>query len=131
MSYTVKSMASSWITMVCIVGSLWRKGKFMSYYVYFIQPEGNGNRPVKIGYSSNPENRCRDLQTSNPGKLKVCVKLPFDTEAEAREAERTLQSLAGKKHRRMNGEWFVLYGSWKKFIAQAMKIYDGNQASKC
>jgi len=46
------------------------------------------------------------------------------------EDERTLQWLAGKKHRRMEGEWFIIYGSWKKFIAQAMKIYDGNQRNK-
>ena len=102
----------------------------MSYYVYFIQPEGKGNRPVKIGYSKNPESRCRNLQTSNPRKLKICVKLPFDSESLAREAEQTFQWLAGKKHRSLEGEWFIIYGSWKKFISQAMKSYDGNQRKK-
>ena len=98
----------------------------MSYYVYFIQPEGKGNKPVKIGYSKDPEARCKELQTANPKKLSICVKLPFETEGQAREAERTFHWLAGKKHRRLTGEWFVIYGSWKKFIAQAMKAYDGN-----
>ena len=103
----------------------------MNHYVYFIQQEGKGNKPVKIGYSINPESRCRYLQVANCCKLKICLKLPFDSEVLAREAERTFHWLAGKKHRRMEGEWFIIYGSWKKFIAQAMKIYDGNQSKKC
>jgi len=99
----------------------------MSHYVYFIQATTGKNAPVKIGYSKDPEARCKSLQTANPKKLKLCVTLPFDTEKEAREAERTLQSLAGKKYKSLNGEWFIIYGSWKKFIAEGMKIFDGNQ----
>ena len=102
----------------------------MSYYVYFIQPQGKGNKPVKIGYSKDPEARCKNLQTSNSDKLKICLKLPFDSEAEAREAERTFHWLAKKKFRKIRGEWFIIYGSWKKFIGEAMKIYDGNQNAK-
>lgn len=113
-----------------IVGFLCIIGGIMSYYVYFIQPKGRGNRPVKIGYSKDPESRCKTLQTSNPDKLKICIRLPFETELEAREAERTLQWLAGKKFKRMEGEWFIIYGPWKKFISQAMKIYDHNQTVK-
>ena len=103
----------------------------MSYYVYFIQRDKKGNQPVKIGYSKNPESRMIDLQVANCDKLKIALQLPFETEALAREAERTMHWLARKKHRKLNGEWFIIYGSWKKFISQCMKIYDGNQRVKC
>ena len=102
----------------------------MSHYVYFVRRVGKGNSPVKIGYSKDPESRCKKLQTANSDKLKVCVKLPFDTEEEAREAERAFHWLARKMHKGLQGEWFMIYGSWKHFIAKAMKIYDGNQKAK-
>lgn len=102
----------------------------MNHYVYFIQQDRHANGPVKIGYSSDPENRCKSLQTANSRKLKICFSLPFDTESMAREAERTFHYLARKKHRHLEGEWFIIRGSWKRFVSQAMKIYDGNQSAK-
>ena len=102
----------------------------MSYYVYFIQQKGKGNQPVKIGYSKSPEKRLESLQTSNPQKLKICMSFPFDSESEAREMERTMHWLASKRFKRLNGEWFIIYGSWKKFISQCFKIYDKNQEQK-
>ncbi len=101
----------------------------MPFYVYFIQPNKKGNQPVKIGYSNNPDDRLRTLQTGNWEKLKVSLLLPFETEALAREAERTFHYLARKKHRRLNGEWFIINGSWKTLIKESMAIFDGNQKS--
>lgn len=53
----------------------------MSYYVYFIQQVGTGDRPVKIGYSKDPTERLKKLQTANHKELKICLSLPFDTES--------------------------------------------------
>jgi len=100
------------------------------FYLYFICEQGNGNRPVKIGYSADPDKRCQDLQTGNPRKLHTIIKIPFETEELAREAEQTFQSLAGKKHRSLQGEWFMIYGDWNKFVAEAMKLFDHNQKIK-
>lgn len=111
-------------------GVLWIRGKQMSYYVYFIQRDRKGNQPVKIGYSKDPDLRIKDLQVANCDKLKIALTIPFETEELAREAERTMHWLARKKHRKLNGEWFLIYGSWKKFIAECMKIYDKNQGAK-
>jgi hypothetical protein len=96
----------------------------MIHYVYFIQQVGTSDSPVKIGYSKDPTERLRTLQTANHKKLKICFSLPFETECEARRVERVMHSLASKKCRKLNGEWFIIYMSWKKFIAQAMKIHD-------
>lgn len=100
------------------------------YYVYFIQETGKGNKPVKIGYSNDPERRLTDLQTGNPRKLKLSISLPFESESLAREAEQTFQWLAAKKHRSLEGEWFIVYGNWKKFISEVMELFDHNQNKK-
>lgn len=102
----------------------------MNYYVYFVTFKKKGNQPVKIGYSATPDKRLASLQTACPYKLAMPIKLPFETEALAREAERTMQWLAGKKHKRMHGEWFLIYGGFKGFIAGAMKLFDNNQDVK-
>jgi hypothetical protein len=102
----------------------------MSFYVYFIQSKRKGNQPVKIGYSKNPDERLKKLQTANWEELKISVLLPFETEDLAREAEKTFQWLASKKHQSLMGEWFIVRGSWKKFISECMALFDGNQRSK-
>lgn len=94
------------------------------HYVYFIQQAGKGDRPVKIGYSKDPELRLLELQTANPYKLKICVKLPFSTKKQAITAERTMHNLAEKKHQSLLGEWFIIRGSWPKFIEQSLKMCD-------
>ena len=102
--------------------------------VYFIQakPGGKqkGDRPVKIGYSKNPEKRAKELQTGNPNELVVIVSLPFESESEAREMEGTMHYLARKKHQALMGEWFIIYGGWPNFIAACYKIFDGNKKNK-
>lgn len=102
------------------------------FYIYFITETSKkkGTSPVKIGYSNDPERRRLDLQTGNPRELKLVISIPFDTEDLAREAEKTFQWLAGKKHRSLTGEWFMIYGDWKLFIADALALFDKNQCNK-
>lgn len=98
------------------------------YHVYFIQQVKKGRAPVKIGYSKLPEERLKNLQTANACELKLWLSLPFETEKEARAVERTFHWLAKKKCQKLKGEWFIIYMPWKKFIAQGLKIHDGNKA---
>lgn len=96
------------------------------HYVYFIQQvTRRDNPPIKIGLSKNPDERLRHLQTGNPLELKLCMSLPYETEKEALLMERCLHRVGGKRFRRLKGEWFIIYGSWKKLIAQATKMGAG------
>ncbi len=98
----------------------------MNYYVYFIEEDRRQrNRPVKIGFSKTPDKRLKELQTGNSAKLKLCLSLPFDDEREAQLMERCLHRVCGKRFKRLTGEWFIVYGSWKKLIAQAQKMAYG------
>ena len=91
------------------------------FYVYFIQQDGNGRQPIKIGYSENVEKRVTDLQTGNPVKLSIRMKIPCDDKAQAVHIERILHRIAGKKYRSLEGEWFLIYGSWKSLLDAAYK----------
>ena len=92
------------------------------YYVYFIQQNEKGdNSPVKIGFSKDPDKRLKELQTGNPCRLKLCLSLPYDDEREAQLMERCLHDVGARRFRRLSGEWFIIYGSWKKIISQAQK----------
>ena len=53
------------------------------------------------------------------------MSLPFDTEKEAVLMERCLHRVGGKRFKRLEGEWFIVYGSWKKLIEQARKMGAG------
>jgi len=107
----------------------------MKYYVYFVQEKKRksgkgGNMPVKIGSTNDPEKRLKALQTGNPRKLVIKASLLFDERKQAQEMEFTLHNLAGKKHKRLVGEWFMIYGSFKTLIGEAYKIFDGNARAK-
>ncbi|MBL4753744.1 MAG: GIY-YIG nuclease family protein [Flavobacteriales bacterium] len=95
------------------------------YKVYFIQQKQKGRKgiqPVKIGYSLDPEARLKNLQTGSPVKLKLCKTIEVETKREAEIVERCLHRLGSKKHRRLEGEWFLIYGSWKAFIEAGLKM---------
>ena len=107
----------------------------MKYYVYFVQEEKSksgkgGNMPVKIGSTNDPERRVKTLQTGNPRKLIIKASLLFDERKQAEEMEFTLHHLATKKHKRLVGEWFMIYGSFKSLIGDAYKIFDGNAKTR-
>lgn len=96
------------------------------WYVYFIQQESNkGQAPIKIGYSKKPAQRVKDLQTGNPNNLILRMSLPFETEKEAVLMENCLHRIGRKRFKKLKGEWFIVYGSWKKLIAQSYKMGAG------
>ncbi len=70
----------------------------MSNYVYFIRPVGMDG-PVKIGFSTDPERRRRELERSSPYKLEVAAKIAGDRLLEIR-IHHYLRSS------RLRGEWF-------------------------
>lgn len=77
--------------------------------VYFIRAKGVSL--VKIGYSSNPEQRLRNLQTSCPHQLDILATLPGSQQTEA-----DIHKKFG--HLRMNGEWFRLTSELFAFIGE-------------
>lgn len=69
-------------------------------YIYIIGPE---NGPYKIGYSSKPEERCRQLQTGQPQHIKVHHLREIDEERVA-VMEKLIHRQLG--YQRVRGEWF-------------------------
>ena len=92
----------------------------MNHYVYFIRQEGKGNQPIKVGFSLNPDERIKNLQTGNPNRLYLGASVPCDSEDGARELEKTLHWLLKKKYRKLHGEWFIIYGSIPELLALAL-----------
>jgi len=95
------------------------------YKVYFIQQAVKGRKgiqPVKIGFSKDPEARLKNLQTGSPNKLKIRKVIEFETKREAEIVERCLHNIGKKKYKKLEGEWFLIYGSWKAFIEAGMKM---------
>jgi len=74
--------------------------------IYFIVA---GCKYVKIGYSCNPHDRLKELQTGNPHKLKLIATIPglYNTEKE-------LHSVFSPF--KMEGEWFRYTGSLKDCV---------------
>lgn len=90
--------------------------------VYFATSKAKGRcMPVKIGYTTNPDGRLKDLQVGNPNKLILAMMLECKSEEDGRKLERTLHWLARKRFQMLRGEWFLIQGSWKKLVEQALK----------
>ena len=75
-------------------------------YVYIIS---DGTGYIKVGISANPENRKKQLQTSNPNKLEILFTEEFECNRNhllkiERNIHRELKQIA--KH--MKGEWFYI-----------------------
>lgn len=66
---------------------------------------------VKIGFSTNPFNRVKSLQTGCPFKLTLFHSYK-GTEKQEKELHKQFTDL------RMNGEWFKLDGALKKYLYQ-------------
>ena len=73
--------------------------EFSDMYVYAIQEVSTGN--IKLGISSNPERRCKQLQTANSSELKLLVSIlatdRFKFESKLHNENKDL---------RIRGEWF-------------------------
>ena len=79
-------------------------------YVYVIGSDDDG--PVKIGVSAEPLARMRDLQTSNPHKLSLLVKIRGSREDETALHQRFAAS-------RLTGEWFSRSTTIRDFVTEA------------
>jgi len=79
----------------------------LQYGVYFIYCSDQENSPVKIGVTSDIDNRISNLQTGNPYVLKCKALIPCKDKAQAYNLESYLHHRFKKK--RMVGEWFRLY----------------------
>ncbi|QDP52103.1 MAG: hypothetical protein Unbinned706contig1000_47 [Prokaryotic dsDNA virus sp.] len=86
----------------------------MNYSVYFIYCGDQQNSPVKIGVTSDIDNRISNLQTGNPYVLVCKALIPCSDKEQAYKLESYLHNRFKKK--RMNGEWFRLYGFNMKSI---------------
>ncbi len=95
----------------------------MEHFVYFVSTrERKGLQPVKIGYTKNPEKRLKALQTGHPNRLEVMKTVKCASEKDARKLEKKIHWLATRKCQKLNGEWFIIRGSWKKLIEQSLKM---------
>ena len=72
------------------------------YCVYFIQ--GHPSKRVKIGSTSDPQNRLRTMQTGSPEKLRLIGTIPCANSTEARSREGELHTMF--KRVGIHGEWF-------------------------
>lgn len=79
----------------------------LQYGVYFIYCGDQQNSPVKIGVTSDIDNRISNLQTGNPYVLKCKALIPCKDKTQAYNLESYLHHRFKKK--RMTGEWFRLY----------------------
>lgn len=78
----------------------------MSACVYFILGEFGGDSfRLKIGFSSDPQRRCCELQKQCPGQIWVQAVIPCVTRDAALSLERRLHERFS--HLRVFGEWFI------------------------
>ena len=78
--------------------------------IYFIECRVRHVQYVKIGYSKDPENRMKQLQTGNPLKLKLLGYIPGDLSQEA------LFHAYFKATRLPDSEWFKVRKEGRMFF---------------
>ena len=95
--------------------------KQLQYGVYFIYCGDHKNSPVKIGVTSDIENRVSALQTGNPYQLECKAFIPCADKEQAYRLEVFFHRQFRKS--RMIGEWFKLYRfDLKKLMARFSDI---------
>lgn len=72
------------------------------HYVYLIAPK-NGSAPTKVGLSSNPQRRLREIQTSNPTTLTLWATFGFPNRLVAQDAEQFVRLCYSDKS--LGREW--------------------------
>lgn len=77
----------------------YEKNKFRVYFIL-------AHCWVKIGYSEDVEQRLATFQTGCPYEMRIHFTLPCESEAHARDLERTLHDLFKKRGAHHRGEWF-------------------------
>lgn len=78
--------------------------------IYFVRQAGDINAPIKIGYSKNPEQRVKDLQTALPYELELIGTMQGGLKREA-------QLHNDFADTRLKGEWFKATPELKMRIA--------------
>ena len=78
-------------------------------FLYIIGPseEDDEGGPLKIGVSSNPFNRLKEIQTGNHRKQRIYYCQQYFTRAEALAAEKQSHECFEDAH--IHGEWFQMY----------------------
>lgn len=71
---------------------------------------------MKIGMSSDPEKRLKQLQTANSQKLQIRAKIKCKSRKHAMEVEAAAHEYFAKHHKR--GEWFkcadiIIHKAWE------------------
>jgi hypothetical protein len=93
-------------------------------YIYLIGPEG-GRGPLKVGISTRPEHRAKQLQTAYPRPVAVYGSWPH---ADPRAVEAETHRLLAPWH--INGEWFdVNQDRATAAIVQAISRVNSNSLS--
>ena len=85
--------------------------------IYFIQANGDG--PIKIGYSGNPQARLRNLQSGHYDKLALLGTMAGDVEVEQKVQEQFATY-------RIRGEWFEPVSPIFDFIKRHCNRHDVN-----
>ena len=85
----------------------------------FIYAIGTTESRQKIGYSGNPEERLKTLQTGNPETLHLHYQFEIDEEI-AEKYERFIHR--EYNHKRVKGEWFNMTPEEVKALLQYQEI---------
>ncbi len=92
-----------------------------NYYVYVLASDTSG--PVKIGISSDPDRRVRQLQTGHADPLTVLHREPVGDAARAKAFETLIHR--NVSHLRKRGEWFDMTAEQAiRQICFAVMTYD-------
>jgi len=92
-------------------------------YVYLIQSGKKKTDPVKVGFSKDPETRIKTLQTGNPVKLELIMKIKCNNEKHARTLEKALHEMLGTQNVYL--EWFRLK---KTHIMKMLTAFANNES---
>ena len=91
-------------------------------YVYFI----SDGEFIKIGCTTDPQNRLAGIQTGNARLCKILLVIPTETEDDAYNLEKSLHKIC--KPYKKQGEWFDLLPSSNAILQQDKKMVPYNDA---
>lgn len=72
-------------------------------YIYIICEKADETKPLKIGFSADPDKRLRQLQTGQSSSLMLFHKEEVPTE-QVKALEKVIHRLL--RHKKVRGEWF-------------------------
>lgn len=107
-----------------------------NYYVYIISYIDNLGGPIKIGYSTHPPTRLKQLQTGNSRRLTIYGHLSFKNELAAKLVEKIILFFLKNNNVQQHGEWhninvslalniFEFFPDYKEDLFKPTDIQDG------